>query len=88
MRKTLFVLTTVCLFGAPAFAQQSPTGQSSGGPARVGTPGQITAPPSGGSGMMAPQGGDQTMTRASRSKKMMRSKRGKRAMMRSRRGRM
>ena len=87
MRKALFVLTTLCLFGTPALAQQSATGQSSSGPARVGAPGQVTAP-QGGSGMMATQGGGQTMVRSSRSKKMMRAKCGKRAIMRSRRGRM
>jgi hypothetical protein len=41
MKKMLFVLTALCLF-SPAFAQASGTGQSSGGPARVGIPGQIT----------------------------------------------
>src|SRR6185369_4898212 len=48
MKKALLLATVLGLFGAPVLAQQSPTGQSSGGPARAGTPGQVTAPAPGG----------------------------------------
>ena len=44
MKRTFLLATVLALCGAPVLAQQSPTGQSSGGPARVGTPGQVTAP--------------------------------------------
>ena len=47
MKKALLFATVLGLCGAPVLAQQSPTGQSSGGPARAGTPGQVTAPPPG-----------------------------------------
>ena len=48
MKKALLLATVLGLFGAPVWAQQSPTGQSSGGPARAGTAGQVTAPAPGG----------------------------------------
>jgi hypothetical protein len=48
MKKALLFAAAVGLFGAPVLAQQSPTGQSSGGPARVGTPGQVSTPAPGG----------------------------------------
>ena len=86
MRKALFVLTTLCLFGVPALAQQSPTGQSSGGPLRQGSPGQATPAQTGGGGMIATQpGSGSAMAPKSTGRKMMRHKRSKRAMKRSRR---
>lgn len=41
MKKALFVAAALAALTFPALAQQSATGQSSGGPGRVGTPGQI-----------------------------------------------
>jgi hypothetical protein len=88
MRKTLFVLI-LCLFSGPAFAQARGTGQSSGGPARVGIPGQITPAQPGGSSVGVTPGSGQTVVRQSRSRKVMRRHRhGTRAAMRSRRSRM
>jgi hypothetical protein len=45
MKKALLIASAVALLAAaPAFAQQSPTGQSSGGPANVSRGGADTAP--------------------------------------------
>ncbi|HEX8664965.1 MAG TPA: hypothetical protein VF744_13130 [Beijerinckiaceae bacterium] len=45
MKKALLIASAVALFAAaPAFAQQSPTGQSSGGPANVSRGGTGAAP--------------------------------------------
>jgi hypothetical protein len=41
MKKVLLIAAALGALSLPALAQQSPTGQSSGGPARVGNPGQI-----------------------------------------------
>lgn len=41
MKKAMLFAAALGLLSVPAFAQQSPTGQSAGGPARVGSPGQI-----------------------------------------------
>ena len=40
MKKALLLAAGLAFLAAPAFAQQSPTGQSSGGPARMGNPGE------------------------------------------------
>ena len=48
MKNALLFAAVLGFFGAPVLAQQSPTGQSSGGPARVGTPGQVSPPAPGG----------------------------------------
>jgi hypothetical protein len=40
MKKTILIAAAVTLLAVPALAQQSPTGQTSGGPARQGIPGQ------------------------------------------------
>jgi hypothetical protein len=41
MKRTLLLAAALGALALPAFAQQSPTGQSAGGPARVGNPGEI-----------------------------------------------
>jgi hypothetical protein len=40
MKKAFLIAVALGALSLPALAQQSPTGQSSGGPARVGVPGQ------------------------------------------------
>ena len=40
MKKALLLAAGLAFLAAPALAQQSPTGQSSGGPARMGNPGE------------------------------------------------
>jgi hypothetical protein len=45
MKKALLIAAALGALSLPALAQQSPTGQSSGGPARVGTPGQVGGSP-------------------------------------------
>ena len=42
MKKALIVAAALGLLSAPALAQQTPGGQSAGGPARVGIPGEMT----------------------------------------------
>ena len=77
MKKALLFAGALALFGAPAFAQQSPTGQSSGGPARVGIPGQVDGGVPGSRPGMAAQrmGGGKMMMRKKSSKKAMKRKR-------------
>lgn len=41
MKKTLLIAAALAALSLPALAQQSPTGNSAGGPARVGNPGEI-----------------------------------------------
>jgi hypothetical protein len=41
MKKALLIAAGLALLSIPALAQQSPTGQSAGGPARVGNPGEV-----------------------------------------------
>ncbi|HEV7874759.1 MAG TPA: hypothetical protein VGO82_11575 [Enterovirga sp.] len=41
MKKALLIAAALGALSLPALAQQSPTGQSSGGPARAGVPGQV-----------------------------------------------
>ncbi len=41
MKKAMLFAAALGMLSLPALAQQSATGQSSGGPARVGTPGQV-----------------------------------------------
>ncbi len=41
MKKALLFAAVFGALSIPALAQQSPTGTSAGGPARVGTPGQV-----------------------------------------------
>jgi hypothetical protein len=48
MKRALLFAAALGFFSAPVLAQQSPTGQSSGGPARVGIPGQVTPSAPGG----------------------------------------
>jgi hypothetical protein len=71
MKKALLFAAALGFFAAPVLAQQSPTGQSSGGPARAGSPGQVS--PSGGA--VAPDAGGMkaaaptTRSKAKRAKK-------------------
>ena len=79
MKRTFLLATVLALCGAPVLAQQSPTGQSSGGPARAGTPGQVTAPAPGAA--VAP--GDTGMRAAApttRTKKAKKAKKAKKTM--------
>ena len=81
MKKALLFATVLGLCGAPVLAQQSPTGQSSGGPARVGTPGQVTAPAPGGAVAPADTGMRAAAPTASRgAKKAKKPRKAKRAM--------
>jgi hypothetical protein len=41
MKRTLLLAAALGALAMPAFAQQSPSGTSAGGPARVGNPGEI-----------------------------------------------
>ena len=41
MRSVLVIAAAFAAFSLPALAQQTPSGTSAGGPARVGAPGQI-----------------------------------------------
>ena len=93
MKKVLFAAAALALLSAPVLAQQSATGQSSGGPA-VPRGGPMTAPgggmsgggmsgggmSGGGGGMSMGAGGGERMAAPARSKKMTRSKRSKKAM--------
>ena len=80
MKKALFFAAAFTLLSAPVIAQQSSTGQSSGGPAvSRGGPG------TGGGMMAAPGGGGDRMAMPSRGKKMMRHKRSSKKMMRTHR---
>ena len=71
MKKALLFAAALGFFAAPVLAQQSPTGQSSGGPARAGSPGQVStsgaavAPDAGGMKAAAPT----TRSKAKRAKK-------------------
>lgn len=86
MKKIFLAAAMLAFCATPVFAQ---SGQTAGGPARVGIPGQVAQPGGGaGSTVAVTRSGGRAMMRHNRSKKMMRSKRGKRMMMRSRRGRM
>ena len=60
MKKILFAAAAVSLLSLPALAQSTPSGTSAGGPARVGTPGQVGggvpgSQPNMGPGMSAPK---------------------------------
>ena len=41
MKKAMLFAVALGFLSAPAFAQQTPGGQSSGGPARMGIPGEV-----------------------------------------------
>ena len=41
MKKVLFAAVALSVLSLPALAQQTPNGNSAGGPARVGEPGQV-----------------------------------------------
>lgn len=41
MKKVLFAAAALTILSLPAFAQQTPNGNSAGGPGRVGQPGQV-----------------------------------------------
>ena len=41
MKKVLFAAAALTILSLPALAQQTPNGNSAGGPARVGEPGQV-----------------------------------------------
>lgn len=80
MKKAMLIAAAIGLLSVPALAQQSPTGQSSGGPARVGTPGQVSGGvPGTRPGMMMQR---RMMRPRMMSKSMMRRKMMRRKMMR------
>ena len=45
MKKVLFAAAALSILSLPALAQQTPNGNSAGGPARVGAPGQVETMP-------------------------------------------
>lgn len=45
MKKVLFAAAALSILSLPALAQQTPNGNSAGGPARMGAPGQVETMP-------------------------------------------
>jgi hypothetical protein len=78
MKKVLLIAAALGALSLPALAQQSPTGQSSGGPARVGTPGQIGGGVPGASAGQA--GMAETSTAPRKSRKAKKARRAKSSM--------
>ena len=79
-KMTLLAAAMFAAIALPALAQQSPTGQSSGGPARVGNPGEVGGGvPGTRPGVGAP---DQMRPMGMGSRRMMKRRMMKRRMMR------